>query len=117
MTTRVLVIEDEEDLVELLQTRVELADGLEIIGTHVGGLGVLELAAELQPDVIILDLMLPNPSGPRLIGLLRRACTARIYVWTAWDFLRDGLESDADGWFSKGQINQLLEHLDETRRA
>jgi len=58
---RILVIEDEEDVASLLRARLK-AGGYEV---HVEGRGQTGIAAamELRPDLVILDLMLPDIDG------------------------------------------------------
>src|ERR1700733_5276430 len=58
---RILVIEDDEDVARLEQTVLERA-GYEVRGTGSGAEG-LELADSYKPDVVILDVGLPDISG------------------------------------------------------
>ncbi len=66
---RVLVVDDEADLVRILQF------GLEAIGYHVDtasdGQEGLKKARELKPDIILLDLMLPKLDGYKVCRLLK----------------------------------------------
>ena len=66
---RVLVVDDEADLVRILQF------GLQAIGYHVDtasdGQEGLKKARELKPDIILLDLMLPKLDGYKVCRLLK----------------------------------------------
>ncbi|TMQ58605.1 MAG: response regulator [Candidatus Eisenbacteria bacterium] len=66
---RVLVVDDEADLVRILQF------GLEAIGYHVDtasdGQEGLKKARDLKPDIILLDLMLPKLDGYKVCRLLK----------------------------------------------
>jgi two-component system phosphate regulon response regulator PhoB len=66
---RVLVIDDEPDIVELVSHHLR-GSGLEPVGAHTGGEG-LRRARELVPDLIILDLMLPDIEGTEVLRALR----------------------------------------------
>ena len=66
---RVLVVDDEADLVRILQL------GLQAIGYHVetasDGQEALKKARETKPDIILLDLMLPKLDGYKVCRLLK----------------------------------------------
>jgi two-component system phosphate regulon response regulator PhoB len=61
MTSRILVVDDEKDLVNLVRYNLE-KNGYEIFCTY-DGLSVQDMVLEHQPHLIILDLMLPDRSG------------------------------------------------------
>ncbi len=67
---RVLVIEDEADLREVLQYNLTQA-GHRAFAAGTGELG-LKLAHEVRPEVVLLDLMLPDVSGTQVAKALRR---------------------------------------------
>jgi two-component system cell cycle response regulator DivK len=82
---RVLLIEDIEDNV-LLVERVLTANGYEVLHAPDGETG-LQMATDERPDLILLDLGLPDLDGQTVASQLRRAPeTARIpiVVVTAW---------------------------------
>jgi two-component system phosphate regulon response regulator PhoB len=69
VTARILAIDDEPDLLELV--RVSLArDGYEVHVARAGEKG-LDLARRLRPDLVVLDLMLPDLSGTEVCRRLR----------------------------------------------
>ena len=67
---RVLVIEDEADLREVLQYNLTQA-GHRAFAAGTGELGI-KLAHEVRPEVVLLDLMLPDVSGTQVAKALRR---------------------------------------------
>lgn len=67
--TKVLIVDDEQDLVETLKFRLE-AKGYEVISAFDGQEG-LDKAHKEKPDVIILDLMLPKMDGYKICRLLK----------------------------------------------
>lgn len=67
---RLLLVEDEEALVELMKVRLE-ANGYEIM-VAVDGQQGLELARQFRPDLMILDLMLPKMNGYEVCALLKQ---------------------------------------------
>ncbi|RKI69855.1 chemotaxis-specific protein-glutamate methyltransferase CheB [Corallococcus sp. AB049A] len=68
MTLRVLVVDDSAFARKVLRKVLSDAEGLEVVGTARDGLDALERVAELKPDVITLDLVMPSLDGA---GFLR----------------------------------------------
>src|SRR5207248_583353 len=66
---RVLMVEDHADIAELYQLKLQL-DGYRVAVASNGVLG-LEMARNLMPDVILLDIHLPQMDGLQLLGALR----------------------------------------------
>jgi two-component system, OmpR family, phosphate regulon response regulator PhoB len=84
---RILVCDDEAPMRELVQ--VVLGDGYEFREAS-DGLECAALARALQPDLLILDVMLPGKSGLELLSELRldpNLAATRMLVLTAWDHL------------------------------
>ena len=104
-SNRILVIEDDKDLAFQLVMRLE-AEGYEVTVAHDGSLG-LELARDSKPDIILLDLMLPELDGYRLCRLLkfdRKYESIPIIVITARSMEQDRLlaaETGANAYFVK----------------
>lgn len=66
---RILIIDDEPDIVGALQVRLE-QENYECLTAYDGN-GGLELARVRKPDLIILDVMLPNLDGYKVCRLLK----------------------------------------------
>lgn len=69
MPKRILVVDDEPQLVEVVKMRLE-ANGYQII-TAYDGQEALEKARKERPDLIILDLMLPKVDGYKVCRMLK----------------------------------------------
>jgi two-component system, OmpR family, alkaline phosphatase synthesis response regulator PhoP len=63
MTKRVLLVDDEDDIREVAAMSLETVAGWSVIAASSGREG-LKLAAEQKPDVILLDVMMPDMDGP-----------------------------------------------------
>ena len=99
---KVLIIEDEKDLAELLAFNLE-KEGYTAACVHNGKLG-LERAAADPPDLILLDLMLPGIDGLEVCRELRKTSSVPIIMITARGEEIDrvvGLELGADDYVSK----------------
>jgi DNA-binding response OmpR family regulator len=102
---KILVVDDEPDIVELLAFNLK-AEGYEVI-TAANGLEALNQARATLPDLIVLDLMLPELDGLAVCEILHRLpSTAPIPVimLTAWKSELSrvlGLETGAEEYITK----------------
>ena len=71
MEKRILIIEDEPNIVEALRYILS-RDGY-VVDTHSDGSTAIETIEKRNPDVVILDAMLPNRSGFEILRDLRAA--------------------------------------------
>jgi CheY-like chemotaxis protein len=71
MKRRILVIDDEEDIRELLQLSLEMSSSWEVFTAGSGQEG-LEIALTYQPDAIILDVVMPEMDGPATFKQLQQ---------------------------------------------
>ncbi len=101
----VLVIDDERDLVELVRYNLE-KEGFRVISAFDGEAGVA-LASREQPDLVLVDLMLPGIDGLEVCGRLRaneRTAGIALVMLTAKSSEPDrvvGLEMGADDYVTK----------------
>lgn len=68
--TRVLYVDDEEDIAEVAAMALELNPEFEVRTCFSGAKAVAEAAA-WRPDIILLDVMMPGMDGPTTFGKLR----------------------------------------------
>jgi two-component system response regulator RegX3 len=100
--TRVLVVEDEQGLREPLVYMLE-KEGYEVIEAADGNLA-LEAFKNSEPDLILLDLMLPGISGNEVCRVIRQTSNVPVIMLTAKDGEIDkvvGLEIGADDYVTK----------------
>lgn len=67
---KVLVVDDDADLAKMLKVRI-LAEGYEFMGATEGR-EMLEVLKTKKPDVILLDIMLPNMDGYSILREMRK---------------------------------------------
>ncbi len=111
---RVLVVDDAEDLRMLLRARMETRNGLTVVGEAADGLAAVELASELQPDLVMLDLAMPRMDGLEALPLIRAAVPGvRVIVLSGFNqntLAEKAMEAGADRYVVKGgSMRQLLE--------
>ena len=113
MKPRIAVIDDEPNIRNLLSLALGHA-GYEVRCARDGAEG-LALVREWSPDLVILDVMLPNTSGIELLPALRRITDAPVVMLSARGEVEDkveGLAHGADDYLSKPfEISELLAHV------
>ena len=67
----VLIVDDHPVVRQGLRALLAVQDGIEVVGEAGDGAAALALAAERDPDVILLDLKLPGMDGIAVLGELR----------------------------------------------
>src|SRR4029077_16963898 len=100
--TRVLVIDDEPQILRALRINLSVR-GYEVFTSASGG-EALRMAADHRPDVIVLDLGLPDMSGIEVLGGLRGWLTAPVIVLSARTDSSDkveALDAGADDYVTK----------------
>ena len=103
MSKRVLIVEDEKNIVDILRFNLN-REGYETLEAYDGSTG-LSLALSEQPDLILLDLMLPKMNGFDVCRSLREGgCSTPVIMLTAREEETDkvlGLELGADDYITK----------------
>ena len=109
----VLVIEDETAIRRFLRPSLE-AEGFRLIEAADGKTGLLE-ASQRSPDVIVLDLGLPDMDGLEVIRQLREWTAAPIVILSARGQERDkiaGLDAGADDYVAKPfSVGELMARI------
>jgi NarL family two-component system response regulator LiaR len=102
---RILVVDDHAVVREGLRAFLALQEGFEIVGEAADGDEALERAAELDPDVILMDLVMPERDGVSAMRELRqRSSHSRVIVLTSFlddDRLLPAIEAGAAGYLLK----------------
>ena len=115
---KALVIEDDKNIAELLRLYLE-KDGFEVSIASDGGQG-LRLAGEVEPDVILLDIMLPVMDGWQVCKEIRRNSQVPIIMLTAKGETFDkvsGLEMGADDYVTKPfEVKELIARIHAVMR-
>ncbi|AFK85473.1 MULTISPECIES: response regulator [Thermoanaerobacterium] len=100
--SRILIVDDEKPIVEILKYNLE-KNGYSTIEAYDGEEG-LKMAQEKNPDLILLDVMLPKMDGFTVLRILRQTMTTPILMLTAKEEEVDkvlGLELGADDYVTK----------------
>ncbi len=102
---RVLIADDQKVVRDGLATLLDLLDGIEVIGTAADGDDAFRKAIDLDPDVVLMDLHMPNCSGVEATEkLVTHGSRSRIVVLTTYsddDWVFAALRAGARGFLTK----------------
>jgi len=112
---RVMLVDDHAMVRLGLATFLKVFDDLELVGEADSGEAAIELCAQLLPDVILMDLMMPDMDGATATRLIRQQYP-RVQVVVLTSFKEEGLVRNA---LQAGAIGYLLKDVsaDELARA
>jgi DNA-binding NarL/FixJ family response regulator len=100
-----LLVDDHPVVRNGLRGMFEAADGFTVLAEAPDGVRAVELAVELDPDVILMDLRMPGGGGlDAITELARRRVRSKVLVLTTWDTDTDTLpaiEAGATGYLLK----------------
>ncbi|MFE2045086.1 response regulator [Streptomyces sp. NPDC059477] len=113
-TIRVLIADDQQMVRQGFTVLLNTQSDIEVIGQAVNGLEAVEKAAELSPDVVLMDIRMPELGG---IEATRRVTTAmpvtKVLVLTTFDldeYVYEALRAGASGFLLKdASADQLAE--------
>ena len=117
---RVLLVDDAPEVRRLLRTALRLRPGFEVVGEASSGTSAVTLTADLRPDVVVLDLGLPDLAGREVLGRLRQhSPRSKVVVFSGGEPLdHPWIAERADGFVVKdAELDQLLDLLAEVGQA
>lgn len=106
------VVEDYEPLLKQLKSEINLAPGLECVGTFQSCEELIESMPATKPDMVLLDIGLPRMSGITCIKEIKRQWPRTKCLVLSDDVRRqsiiDAISEGADGYLEKGTPRQKL---------
>jgi DNA-binding NarL/FixJ family response regulator len=113
---RVLLADDDAAFVESLRPLIDQQPELVVVGAAHDGLDAIELADELQPDAVVIDLHMPLLDGVSAVARLRRdnpsLCLIALTGDSDSELHRAVSEAGADAVLLKGElVEQLVDRL------
>ncbi len=118
---RLLVVDDDDGIRTLLEVSISLDERFTLVGSAGSGADALDLLGrcegEQAPDVVLLDVTLPDVDGIELVAKVRAASEAKVALFTGWsdeETLQRAHDAGADAVFGKdGDPRRLLDGLAE----
>ena len=109
---RVLLADDQELVRSGFRLILELADGIDVVGEATDGREAVRLAKELDPDVVLMDVRMPELDGIEATRRLRQAgVDARVLVLTTFDldeYVYAAMRAGASGFLLKDAPREQL---------
>ncbi len=112
MPASIVVVDDHAIVRWALRNLLQLQSGWKVVGEAASGQAGIGLVEELQPDVVVLDLSLPEMNGVAAIRPIREAAGGtRVIVLTMHDsenLIEDAIRAGACGYVLKSDLEQEL---------
>ncbi|MGD8464376.1 MAG: response regulator transcription factor [Anaerolineae bacterium] len=111
---RVMIVDDHAMVRTGLATFLQVSDELTLVGQATNGLEAVELCEQIQPDVILMDLVMPEMDGVAATQVIReRWPSVQIIALTSFqdkDLVRDALQAGATSYLLKNvSMDELIE--------
>lgn len=111
-TIRVLIADDHPVIRASVRDVLESVADIEVVGEARNGVDALHLAAELTPDVLLLDMEMPGLKGFEVARYLQMLKTpVRILALSAyddWEYIKGLLDNGAAGYLVKGENPEVI---------
>lgn len=124
----VLLVDDEEDVVQVIMKKLDWERmGYRIVGYARNGVEALEMAEELQPDVVMTDIKMPYMDGLTLCRKLKKLYrTIKMIIFSGFDefeYAQEAIKAEVEEYILKpvnsNELRDVFErikrHLDEER--
>jgi signal transduction histidine kinase/ActR/RegA family two-component response regulator len=115
-TVSAVVVDDTPDIRMLLTMSLEMDGDIKVVGEAGDGRAGVDLASQLQPDVVLIDLAMPVMDGLEALPLIRKACPrTRVVVLSGFEadaMAQRALDAGADGYLQKGlPVSDILDYV------
>ena len=117
---RIMLVDDHDEVRQALKTLLSHTRDIEVIGEATNGQEGLLRAAELEPDVIIMDERMPELNGLEACRKLREsALSSKVIMLTSYrDFEREAFEYGVKAYLLKGvKLNVLTDCIRRVHRG
>ena len=122
MAIRVVLVDDVPEVRRLVRTALRFRGGFDVVGEAGDGTGAVDTASAQQPDIVLLDLGLPDLAGRDVLAAIRqRSPRSKVVVFSGTDTAdRAQVAEQADAFVMKDEdldfLIDLLERLGTQRR-
>ncbi|MFB7141456.1 response regulator [Gottfriedia sp. NPDC056225] len=119
---KVLLVDDQTMIRQGFRYVINLQDDMNLIGEATDGLEAINIAKEKLPDVILMDIQMPNLSGIDATNeIMKQLPTTKIVILTTFDdqeYIYQGIRSGAIGFLLKdADVEEMLEAIRSAYRG
>jgi DNA-binding NarL/FixJ family response regulator len=111
-TIKILLCDDNDNFRQLLTQYIKAIPGVEVVGEAIDGVDVIDKTETLNPDLVLMDLSMPNQSGLDATKTIKEKWPSKsviiltLYEDSVYKELAD--EFNADGFIAKSSIKTQL---------
>jgi DNA-binding NarL/FixJ family response regulator len=113
MAIRVILADDHALVRQGIRSLLDKLDDIEVVGEVNNGREALELSRTSQPDVVLMDITMPDLNGLEALGRMKKACpTTRVIMLSVHggeEYFQQALDSGAAGYLLKDADQKELE--------
>ena len=108
-SVRILIADDHVSIRTALRELLDLVSGIEVVGEATTGTEAVDMADRLQPDIVIMDVRMPNLDGIEATRIIKQRHPAiRVVAHSAYvnpDLSRAMAEAGAENFIIKGTLD------------
>ncbi len=118
-TVKILLCDDNDNFRQLLNQYIKAMPGVEVVGEAIDGVDVIDKTEALDPDLVLMDLSMPNQSGLDATKTIKEKWPEKsviiltLYEDSVYKELAD--EFNADGFIAKSSIKSQLPSVIEAK--
>ncbi|HKC27929.1 MAG TPA: response regulator [Jatrophihabitans sp.] len=114
MAIRVLIVDDVPEARRLVRTALRFRGVFTVVGEAANGADAIALTAQQQPDIVVLDVGLPDLAGQEVLTEIRRATPqTKVVVFSGTEPRESGIAARVEGYALKdSQLDYLVELLE-----
>jgi two-component system, NarL family, response regulator LiaR len=119
---RVILVDDQQTMHDIVAALLGTVDDIQLVGQVYHGADALKTCAMLQPDLVLMDVVMPGLSGPEVTAaLLSRHPAVKVLAISSYheyEHIRSMLDSGAIGYLVKGALAaDLIDTIRATHRG
>jgi DNA-binding NarL/FixJ family response regulator len=119
VTIRVLIVDDVVEVRRLVKTALRFRGLFTVVGEAASGAEAISQATELRPDIVVLDIGLPDIAGQEVLTRIREEVpTTKVVIFTGTEPGESGIAARVDGYAMKDtQLDYLVDLLEQLGTA
>lgn len=116
MKIRIIIADDQSLIRDGLKTVLDLEDDLEVIGTAANGIEAFEAVKRLEPDILLLDIRMPEMDGVECVRNVKSVCSrTKVIMLTTFnddEYIISAIAAGACGYLLKDiEVENLIEAI------